>query len=109
MDGGVISNLPIEVASKKRVLAVSIINQKKERQLKKKGRLIPKNTILGLNYTILLKTMRMLILQNEARSMIATKKDITYLGAPHNFGIFDFDRSGEMIAFGYEETKKILG
>ncbi|NOZ44790.1 MAG: hypothetical protein GXP45_06740 [bacterium] len=108
IDGGVIANLPIEYASKKRVLAISIIHQNYRKEQTQKGR-FHSETTYKTSASILQRSVNLMIQQNEKRSLLMTKKKILVFDVKHDFSMLDFDRCDEMIDFGYSEMQKLLG
>jgi len=109
VDGGVLSNLPIELAQKKKILAVSVIQSDVNIQIKDSNRYIPlKRAFLWFNYSILQKSLHLLLLQNEEKSKnLNKKKDLFILDSKHNYNFLDFGKYKEMINFGYKEMAKL--
>lgn len=108
VDGGIIANLPIQYATHKKVLAVSMINQDIQINLKDKALPNFKTGVLGINFSLLQKCIQTLVMQNELRSIETSNKDIVLVNPVHDFSLTDFSRVDEMIEFGYQAAKKAL-
>ncbi len=102
------SNLPIEYCSKKRILAVSIINQKYDVKVNVKKKFSISKGILGADYSILHKTLELLVKQNELKSLQTKNKKVILINKEHNFGGLDFQRCDEMIDFGYQAMQELF-
>jgi len=109
VDWWVFSNLPIELSKKKKIIAVSVIQSDINIHIKESTRHIPlKKSFLWFNYSILQKSIHLLLLQNEEKSRLSqSNKKLFILDTKHKFNFLDFAKYKEMIDFWYKEMKKL--
>ncbi len=107
VDGGITNNLPIESLPPWRVIAVSALRDI-TKSIDYTRRIFGINwskSIVGNTYSILRKTIDIVITQNESRS-IRSRDDIIYIRpAFDNLDYYNFDKYSEFIQAGYEAAK----
>lgn len=110
IDGGFISNLPIEVLEEKNVIAVSAIKRFiwpiKERKRNILGFNVPLN-FFEMNYQILQRAILLMMEQNEEKSLKTEGKNILFVKPDFwNLDFFDFHKTKEFVELGYKTVKE---
>lgn len=110
VDGWLTANLPIEVLPDGRVIAVSAMRDI-TKKISYKRRLFSldwQKTVFSNGYTILRKTIDIVIIQNEKRS-IMSRPDIIYIRPDFaDMDYYEFHRYPLFIESGYAAAKAIL-
>jgi predicted acylesterase/phospholipase RssA len=111
VDGGIISNLPIEVLKSTDVLAISVVRNI-ERVIEMKTSFLWmefNKTFIWVNYQILQKTIDIMMKQNENRSLETPWKNITLIHPVFpKIDYYEFNRFKEICDIGYEEARRVL-
>ena len=107
VDGGITNNLPIESLPPWRVIAISALRDI-TKVIRYKRRLFGidwSKSIVGNTYSIMRKTIDIIIAQNESRSILS-REDILYIRPSFDtLDYYNFDKYREFIQAGYETGK----
>ncbi len=109
IDGGFISNLPIEVLDCEDIIAISVI-QRAIWPIKEKKKIlwfdIPLN-FFQINYQILQRAILLMMEQNEEKSLKTEGKNILFVKPNFwNLDFFDFHKTKEFVELGYKSIKE---
>ncbi|MDD2916583.1 MAG: patatin-like phospholipase family protein [Candidatus Gracilibacteria bacterium] len=111
VDGGLVNNLPVELLPEGRVIAVSALRDI-QRKIEYTRNLLSFEIPIGLfgnSYSILQKTIDIMLSQNEERSR-ASRKDICYIHPTYtNLDYYEFHKYEDFIRAGYEASIGIEG
>ena len=110
VDGGLVSNLPIEEAREDtRILAVSVQMELSRIKKLKRSRIFPNGTPFIHVYEAIRKTLAIMMARNESLS-IKSRKNITLIRPLcEEIEYYDFSKSKKMIEAGYEASLDKLG
>jgi len=96
IDGGVVCNLPVNLLDTKKCIAVSTFGGIESATIdykKKTWRISPKTSLFGINYSLVAKTVALLIQQNEEKSIALARqagKDVTLLAPTLAYSMLEF-------------------
>ena len=111
VDGGLAANLPIEYLPEWPVIAISALRDL-SRKIEYKNRTFGidwSKSIFGNTYSIIQKTIDIMLTQNEARS-VASRKDVLYIRPEFDkLDYYEFDKYTLFIEAGYIAAKSELG
>lgn len=111
VDGGVVSNLPIEVLSWKDIIAVSASKQIMW-ELKKRKKVLGFDVrawFFDINFQILQRSLLFLMKQNEVSSLNTKWKNIIFIKPDtKDIDIYSFNKVDEIIKRWYNEISNIL-
>lgn len=106
MDGGLVNNLPVEVLPVGPVIAVSALRDI-SRKIEYTKNLLSFEIPVGLfgnSYSILQKTIDIMLSQNEERSLVS-RSDILYIHPAYtNLDYYEFHKYEKFIRAGYEAS-----
>lgn len=106
VDGGLVNNLPVELLPEGRVIAVSALRDIR-RKIEYTRNLLSFEIPIGLfgnSYSILHKTIDIMLSQNEERSR-ASRGDICYIHPTYtNLDYYEFHKYEDFIRAGYEAS-----
>ncbi len=103
VDGGLANNLPIEYLPEGKVIAVSALRDltRKIRYEKEFFGVNWSKTIFWVTYSIIQKTIDIMLTQNESRS-VSSRKDVTYIRPEFDWlDYYEFDKYQKFIEAGY--------
>jgi len=110
VDGAITENLPISVLKSKQIIAVSAL-QDISRNTRKQRKIfgVEFENPFETGYTILEKSIDILIAQNEETSLRDTQKTVAFIRPQFpSIGYYELDRFPEIVEVGYTEAKKQL-
>lgn len=111
VDGGLVNNLPVEILPEGKVVAVSALRDI-GRRIEYTRNLLSFDIPVGLfgnSYSILQKTIDIMLSQNEQRSL-ESRRDVMYVHPKYtNLDYYDFHKYEKFITSGYEASEGLEG
>jgi NTE family protein len=110
VDGGLTENIPCSTLSSENIIAVSALRDI-SRNTRKRTKILgfEFENHLASSYTIMQKSIDILLFQNEEKSIRSSSKRIILIRPRFpEIDYYEFGRYEEIIQIGYEEAKKIL-
>lgn len=110
VDGGLTENIPCSALSSENIIAVSALRDV-TRNTRKHTKILgfEFENHLASSYTIMQKSIDILLFQNEEKSIQSSNKHITLIRPRFpEIDYYEFSRYEEIIDIGYSEAKKIL-
>lgn len=102
VDGGLVENLPIGLLPREiDTIAVSVQIPIEKRKKREKNFLFPQWTLIGNSYTILRRTMSIMMTQNEIHSLASKPNIILLKPEKSEIDYYDFTKVDELITEGY--------
>lgn len=108
VDGGLVSNLPIEEAREDtHIIAVSVQMELSRIKKLKRSRIFPNGTPFIHVYEAIRKTLAIMMARNESLSILSRKDVLLIRPLCEEIEYYEFSKSMKMIEAGYEAMKNI--